>query len=146
MHHNLDEVILRKDPSILSHDTEWILMGLAVASAAAVIYFAYMMYRKYNVLPAAKEEQMKPWQRLVYNKYYVDEIYDALIRKPLDLLSTAFHKIDVHVIDGVVNGVGSGVKAVGSGIRLLQQGNIGFYVIGMVVGIVFIVLLTFFIK
>jgi NADH-quinone oxidoreductase subunit L len=147
MHHNLEPVILRPNPSILPHDTEWMLMGLAVASAAAVIFFAYMMYRRYNVLPAEKEEQLKPWQRLIYNKYYVDELYDKVIRKPLDVISDIFHKfVDVAMIDGIVNGVGSAVRTMGSGIRLLQQGNIGFYVISMVIGVVFIILLTFIIK
>jgi len=49
-------------------------------------------------------------------------------------------------IDGIVNGVGTTVKTIGSGIRMLQTGNISFYVIGMVMGVVFIVLLTFLIK
>jgi NADH-quinone oxidoreductase subunit L len=147
MHHNLESVILRPDPSILDHDTEWMLMGLAVASAVAVIIFANMMYNKYRVLPAEKEEQLKPWQRLVYNKYYVDEFYDAVIRKPLDFLSDIFHKfIDIAMIDGIVNGVGSAVKGVGSVVRLAQQGSIGFYVISMVLGVVFIILVTFLIK
>ena len=35
---------------------------------------------------------MKPWQRVIYNKYYVDEFYDAVIRKPLDAISNAFYK------------------------------------------------------
>jgi NADH-quinone oxidoreductase subunit L len=105
------------------------------------------MYNKYRVLPAEKEEQLKPWQRLVYNKYYVDEFYDAVIRKPLDFLSDIFHKfIDIAMIDGIVNGVGSAVKGVGSVVRLAQQGSIGFYVISMVLGVVFIILVTFLIK
>jgi len=146
MHHNLESVILRPDPSILTHETEWMLMGLAVASAVAVIIFAHMMYRKYNVLPAEKEEQLKPWQKVVYNKYYIDEFYDAAIRKPLDLISEVFHKfIDLAMIDGIVNGVGRTVKGIGSGVRLLQHGNIGFYVVSMVIGVVFIILLTFII-
>jgi NADH-quinone oxidoreductase subunit L len=147
MHHNLESVILRKSPSILNHETEWMLMGLAVASAAAVIFFAYTMYMKHKVLPAEKEEQLKPWQKLIANKYYVDEFFDAVIRKPLDVISTAFYKFfDIQLIDGIVNGVGSTVKTIGSGVRLLQQGNIGFYVISMVIGVVFIILLTFLIK
>ncbi len=147
MHHNLESVILRPDPSILHHETEWMLMGLAVASAVAVILFAHNMYNKYGVLPAAKEEQLKPWQKLVYNKYYVDEFFDSVVRKPLDAVSGFFHKfIDNQIIDGIVNGVGSAVKGIGSGVRMLQQGNIGFYVISMVIGVVFIILLTFLIK
>ncbi len=147
MHHNLESVILRPDPSILSHNTEWMLMGLAVASAIAVILFAQNMYLKYKVLPAAKEEELKPWQKLVYNKYYVDEFFEAVIRKPLDMISGAFHKfLDIQLIDGIVNGVGSSVKSIGSVVRLVQQGNIGFYVISMVIGVVFIILITFLIK
>ncbi|MBK9285646.1 MAG: NADH-quinone oxidoreductase subunit L [Sphingobacteriaceae bacterium] len=146
MHHHLDEIILRKNPSIMHHDTEWMLMGIAVAGALAIIYFAYNMFIKSGVLPVQKEEQLKPWQRLIYNKYKVDEIYDALIRKPLDILSEVFHKfIDLAMIDGIVNGVGAAVRGLGSGIRLLQQGNIGFYVVGMVLGVVCIILLTFLI-
>ncbi|MCW3075568.1 MAG: dehydrogenase subunit [Bacteroidetes bacterium] len=147
MHHNLEPVILRPDPSILPHDTEWMLMGLAVASAAAVIFFANRMYRVYNVLPAEREEQLKPMQRLIYNKYYIDELFDKIIRKPLDVLGEIFHKlVDVAMLDGIVNGVGVAVKGIGSGVRLLQQGNIGFYVISMVIGVVCILLLTFIIK
>jgi NADH-quinone oxidoreductase subunit L len=89
---------------------------------------------------------MKPWQRVIYNKYYVDEIYDALIRKPLDFLSSAFHKfLDIQLIDGLVNGVGSSVKAIGSSVRYLQAGNIGFYIMSMAMGVVLILLLTFLI-
>lgn len=147
MHHNLDEVIKIKNPSILSHETEWTLMGLAVASAAAVIFFAYTLYMKHKVLPVEKEEQLKKWQKVIYNKYYVDEFYDVLIRKPLDAISTLFYKfLDLQVVDGIVNGVGTAVKSIGSVVRLAQQGNIGFYVISMVMGIVFIVLMTFLMK
>lgn len=147
MHHNLDSVILRKNPSLLSHDTEWMLMGLAVAAAVAVIYFTYLLYMKNKVLPVEKEEQMRPWQRLIYNKYFVDELYDAIIRKPLDFLASAFHNfLDTQLIDGIVNGTGTLVKSIGSAVRLIQTGNIGFYIMSMTMGVVFILLVTFLLK
>lgn len=147
MHHNLETVIVRKNPSILSHETEWMLMGLAVAGAVAVIYFTYLVYVKNKVLPVEKEEQMKPWQRVVYNKYFVDEIYDLLIRRPLDFMSFIFSKvIDNQIIDGIVNGVGTTVKSAGSMVRLAQTGNIGFYIMSMTIGVIFVILLTFLIK
>ncbi len=149
MHHQIGEVLQRKGHSIsmLSHEVEWILMALAVVAAGASIYFTYMMFIKHKVLPVAKEEELKPWQKVIYNKFYVDEIYDALVRKPLDAVSGVLHKIvDVQIIDGLVNGVGSGVKGLGSVIRLAQQGNIGFYVISMIMGVVFIILATFLMK
>ena len=147
MHDNLEPIIKRPSYSTLSHETEWTLMILAVTGALAVIYFTYLMFMKYRVQPAEKEEQLRPWQRLVYNKYYVDEFYDAIIRRPLDGISKLFYKFfDIEVIDGIVNGVGATVKGIGSSLRYLQNGNIGFYLMSMVLGVVFIVLLTFLIK
>ncbi|MDI1354130.1 MAG: NADH-quinone oxidoreductase subunit L [bacterium] len=147
MHHNLEPIVLRPNYSILSHETEWSLMGIAVAAALAVAYFAYLMFEKYKVLPADREEQLKPWQRLIYNKYYVDEIYDAVIRKPLDGISKVLHSVvDKELIDGLVNGVGSSVKLVGASVRYFQNGNIGFYLMNMVLGVVLIILLTFIIR
>ena len=51
--------------------------------------------------------------------------------------------IDLQVIDGIVNGVGSLARGIGTSVRYLQNGNIGFYLMSMVLGVVFIVLLTF---
>ncbi|WP_317898897.1 NADH-quinone oxidoreductase subunit L [Aurantibacillus circumpalustris] len=147
MHHNLEPIILRPSYSTMSHQTEWTLMIIAVTGALAVIYFTYLMFMKYKVMPADKEEQMRPWQRVIFNKYYVDEIYDAVIRKPLDAISKMFFRhVDKSFIDGIVNGMGSTVKTIGSSVRYLQNGNIGFYLMSMVLGVVFIVLLTFLIK
>lgn len=147
MHHHLEPIIKRPGFSMLDHNTEWMLMGLAVAGALAVIYFTYLMFMKYKVLPAPTEAQMRPWQRLVYNKYYVDELYDNVIRKPLDSMSRLFYKfIDIEVIDGIVNGVGSTVRTIGSSVRYLQSGNIGFYIMSMALSVALIVLLTFIIK
>lgn len=146
MSENLSPIILHKNPSTLDHNTEWTLMGLAVLAAGVVIYFAHAMFITNRVLPMESEEKMKWWQKMIYNKYYVDEFYDAVIRKPLDLVSTAFYKfLDLQVIDGLVNGVGSAVKGTGSVVRLLQTGNIGFYIVSMVLGVILILLFTFII-
>ncbi len=145
MHHQIGEVIIMKGKSLitLSHDVELMLMALAVIAAASSIFFAYNLYLKNKVLPVANESDLKGWQRLIYNKFYVDEIYESIIRKPIDAVSDVLYKyVDVAIIDGVVNGVGSAVKGVGSVVRLAQNGNIGFYIISMIMGIVFIVLFT----
>ncbi len=146
MHHQLEPIVLRPSYSTLTHETEWSLMALAVAGALAVIYFTYLVYMKNKVLPAAREEQLKPWQRVIYNKYYVDEFYDMIIRKPLDGISKVFYKVlDIGLIDGIVNATGSAVRTIGVSVRYLQTGNIGLYIMGMVLGIVCIFLLTFLI-
>jgi NADH-quinone oxidoreductase subunit L len=139
MSENLNSVIIRKNPSILSHETEWFLMSLAIVSAAVTIYVAYITFIQKNMLPSASEKEMSGWQRLVYNKYYVDEFYDALIRKPLNGISTALYKFfDTQIIDGIVNGVGALVDWISSLMRRLQTGHIGFYIMAMVVGIIVI--------
>ncbi|MHB8401726.1 MAG: NADH-quinone oxidoreductase subunit L [Bacteroidia bacterium] len=137
MSETLNPIIIRKNPSILSHETEWMLMLIAVAAALATTYFAYIMFIKNKVLPAEMESDMKPFQRVVYNKYYVDEFYDSLIRKPLDGISKAFYKFfDTKLIDGIVEGIGISVKWVSGETRKLQTGHIGFYIMAMVVGII----------
>jgi NADH-quinone oxidoreductase subunit L len=137
MSENLDSVIIRKNPTILSHETEFMLMGIAVAVALSTIYFAYQMFVKYKVLPSEKESEMKFWQKVIYNKFYVDEFYEKTIRKPLDLVSEALYKFfDTQLIDGIVDGVGT-VSMWKSGIiRKLQTGHIGFYIMAMVVGVI----------
>lgn len=143
MSENLDPVILRKNPSIMSHDKEWLLMGIAIVAAVATIYFAFQMFIKNNVLPVENEKQLKPWQRVVYNKYYVDEFYDKVFRKPLDALSTAFYKFfDTQLIDGIVNGIGTAVNWVSELVRRLQTGHISFYIMAMVLGVIVILFTT----
>jgi len=120
---------------------------VAVLGALAAIYATWNVFIRSGVLPAKNEESMKPWQRLVYNKYYVDEIYDTLIRQPLDGASKILYRVfDNQFIDGIVNGMGATVRTIGTSVRYLQTGNIGFYIMGMVLGVVFILLLTFIIK
>ena len=140
---HLDPVIYRKNPTILSHKTEWMLMALAVISALAVIYFAYQMFIKNRVLPVENEKQLKPWQRVIYNKYYVDELYDSLFRKPVDMMGRAFHKFfDIQLIDGIVNGVGVAVTWASGVVRKAQTGHIGFYIMAMVAGVIIILFTT----
>jgi NADH-quinone oxidoreductase subunit L len=144
MHHHLDPIILHKSPSTMNHTQEWTLMGIAVLAAGATIYFAYMVYIKNKMLPEAKDENIKGIKKLIYNKYYVDEIYDALIRKPVDLLGEVFHKlIDNQMIDGIVNGVGSAVKGISSVVRKAQTGHIGLYIFSMVLGIILMLFYSF---
>ena len=147
MRHQLQPVIARPHFSMLSHETEWLLMGIAVAAALVMIYITWVLFMKKKVLPAEREDLLKPWQKLIYNKYYVDEVYEAGITKPINVIGKALYEFfDKQIIDGLVNGVGNLVKGAGSLIRLYQNGNIGFYVMNMALGVILIVLLTFIIK
>lgn len=123
----------------LSHETEYILMGVAVVVMAASLYFAYKVYVKEKTLPSADTEELKPLHRLVYKKYWVDELYNILITQPLDFISDGLHKlVDNRIVDGIVNGVGVAVNWTSSKVRLVQTGNIGVYIFIMVISIVII--------
>ncbi len=74
--------------------------------------------------------------RLVYNKYFVDEIYDAAVVKPLVATSRTvlWRGIDVASIDGLVNGVASLARGIGGVLKLFQSGNIRSYATWVVFG------------
>jgi NADH-quinone oxidoreductase subunit L len=146
MSENLDSVIMRGHDSKLTHEVEWLLMGFAVVAAAASIYVAYEIYKKNGLVPNEKENAKHKWKTTIYNKFYIDEIYDSLIRKPIDYLSGVFHKIfDIQIFDGIVNGVGTFAKTAGSYVRLIQNGSITFYFISMVIAVAVILIFTFLI-
>lgn len=71
----------------------------------------------------------------------MDELYDFLFVRPVEKMSKLFHYyVDIQGIDGIVNGVGTGVRKIGSQFRKLQTGNIEFYLLGMVLGAVLLML------
>ncbi|HRP38569.1 MAG: NADH-quinone oxidoreductase subunit L [Chitinophagales bacterium] len=118
----------------ISHSTELMLISIASIAAVVGIAFAYFRFVKGGALPL-KDGEEKGLQKVIYNKFYVDEIYNAIIVKPLMTLSSLAYEIfDVLVVDGVVNTLASITYWKGKQIRLLQSGNIGFYLIMMVLG------------
>jgi NADH-quinone oxidoreductase subunit L len=126
------------------HATEYALMAVSVTGVLISIGVAYSRYIGKNHIPAPDEAKRSVLANLSYNKFYFDEIYDALIRKPLDILSAFFYKIfDNKIVDGIVNGLGWGTSEASKGLRLVQSGNVGFYIFMMVVGIISLLLYTY---
>ena len=125
----------------LAQQTEWALMGISVSGALFALVYAYIKYNKNAGVPVADGEGRPALVDLSYHKFYIDELYDALIRKPMDALSVFFYKVtDRMGIDGIVNGLGKGTIETSKGLRLLQTGNVGFYIFMMVVGIISILM------
>ncbi len=125
--------------SHLPHETEYLLMGIAISVMAIALYFAHKVYVKNKTIPAAEGEELQPLHQLVYKKYFVDELYNTLITQPLDFISNGLFKvIDNQFVDGIVNGIGKAVNWTSSKVRLAQTGNIGFYVFVMVISIALI--------
>ncbi|SHN17465.1 NADH-quinone oxidoreductase subunit L [Mucilaginibacter sp. OK098] len=125
----------------LSKSTEITLMCISVGGALLAILYAYVKYIKNAHVPVKDTEERPALVDISYHKFYIDELYDAVIRKPLDALSVFFYKVvDRLGIDGFVNGLGKGSIEASKGLRLLQTGNVGFYIFMMVVGIISILM------
>ena len=122
--------------------TELMLMAASVGLAIIAILFAI---NKFSKKPDLQEAQGAG--KLLANKWYVDEIYDAIVVKPLDALGKFLNNVvEKSGIDWIVNGVGKGVQYGSRQLRLLQSGQVGTYVLLMIVGILILFVLQFFLK
>ncbi|MDB5137567.1 MAG: nuoL [Mucilaginibacter sp.] len=131
--------------SHLTSSTEISLMVASVTGAVLALIYAYVRYVKNSHVPVGDSEERPGLVSLSYHKFYIDEIYDWLIRKPLDGLSIFFYKVvDLLVIDGFINGLGKISVRSSKGLRLLQTGNVGFYIFMMVIGIIAILVYSVF--
>ncbi len=123
----------------LSHATEWALMGTSVGLVLVMIVIAYNATKKPNFVPNTG------LAKVLENKWYVDELYDAVIVRPIAAFSRIADRfIEKAGIDGLVNGVGKTVRWGGDRMRLLQTGQVGFYIFVMVLGMVALFALSFF--
>jgi NADH-quinone oxidoreductase subunit L len=115
-----------------------------IGSAAGLIGIglAYVMYVASPGMPDSISSSLGGLYRLVYNKYYVDEAYDAAVVKPLVNTSRTglWQFADVWLIDGVVNGFGGFSRWIGGGLRMLQSGSIRTYAAWVVAGAVIFIL------
>ena len=128
----------------LSHSTEFIIMGISLLAAIVAILFARFIYLKQAMLPAKDGEDQSFLFKMSKNKFYVDEIYDSIIVKPLFALGNVGYKfIELAGIDKLVNSVGLGVEAASRQTRFLQVGRTGAYIFMMVIGIILLFLINF---
>src|SRR5579872_5233259 len=125
----------------LATGTEWMLIGVSVLVAAIGVIWAWTRFSKKPELDDAKG-----FGKVLANKWYVDELYNAIIVKPIDLLAQFLVFFDENVIDGIVNGIGRLVQYGSRQLRLLQSGQVGGYVLLMVVGMIILFLVEIFVK
>jgi NADH-quinone oxidoreductase subunit L len=122
----------------LGHSEEYLLMGVSVVVALVAAGAAYVMYVSRQAVPAPESVERPALQRVVYNKYYIDEIYNAVFVRPIGTLSNLLYSFGEFFIDLVVNGTGRLVKGLSGQVRQTQTGSTGYYIFAMVVGIVVI--------
>ncbi|MFH0992094.1 MAG: NADH-quinone oxidoreductase subunit L [bacterium] len=119
---------------------EYLLMALSVGVAAGGIYFAYIVYQRRTDLANALKSRFSFFHKVLWNKYYVDEVYDATVVRPTVKISEVllWKGVDVAVIDGIVNGSAKVVDWIASWLRKIQTGVVQMYATVFVGGIVVI--------
>jgi NADH-quinone oxidoreductase subunit L len=151
------------------HGPDYTVMGMSLLVAGAGILLAYAIYIKGWIARDAFSKRLRPLYTLLYNKYYVDEIYSALIVRPLiSLTKTLFafdlgvidgavngsarltilwskmkKWFDIYIVDGAVNGVAFLTQFTGSVVRRTQSGYVQQYALMILVGLATIVILKF---
>ena len=120
--------------------TEYTLMAVSVAVAVVGIFVAWVMYIKNPELPGKFVARFEGMHRIIFNKWYVDELYDAVFVNPCKKIGTfLWQVVDARLVDGVVNGCAWVIRGVGTGLRYTQSGYLYNYAMAMVVGVVVIV-------
>lgn len=131
----------------VSHFFEYCLMGISIIALTLIIILVYNYYIKNNNQPEASESSLNWFQKAVYNKFYIDELYNAVIVNPLGLFSKWTYKVlDRKITDGIVNQIGLTTLLSGQSIRKLQTGGTGFYIFAMVIGIIAMLCINFLFK
>jgi NADH-quinone oxidoreductase subunit L len=121
----------------LAHRTEWMLLGLATLIALAGILGAWNFLKPDRLTTAEDAPAETGLQLVLLKKWYVDELYDTVVVRPLMWVSNrAFWRVlDVGIIDGLfVNGSATAARAVGWIGSRLQSGRVGMYVFLFVLG------------
>ncbi|BDC52675.1 NADH-quinone oxidoreductase subunit L [Bryobacterales bacterium F-183] len=114
---------------------------LPFAAGFGGIALAYVMYVLAPGIPEQLASTFSGLYRLIYNKYFVDEAYDAAIVHPLEEGSREllWKGVDAGIIDGVVNGAGKTSAGIGGVLRRLQSGSIRNYAAWVVAGSILVI-------
>jgi len=142
LEHFLSPVIKKSSETAhrLDHGTEYTLMAISVGLAVIAIIYAWTRFTKKHEIAESEGAG-----KFLANKWYIDELYDSIIAKPLIAIAGFLKNVvEKSAIDGIVNGVGRGVNYAGRQIRFMQSGQVGNYILLMVLSMVLMVILIFY--
>jgi NADH-quinone oxidoreductase subunit L len=142
LEHFLDPIIDKSHSAThhLDHQTEYMLMAISVGLALFAVIYAWIRFSRRPEI-----EEPTGAAKVLANKWYVDELYDAIIAKPLLAIAAVFKNvIEKGIIDGIVNGTGRVIQYSGRQIRHMQSGQVGNYILLMVLSVVLMILLLFY--
>ena len=126
----------------IDHSTEWILTGV---SSLLIILTCVFAWNRFSKKPETGEAT--GFGKVLADKWYMDELYNKLVVNPLDRLAQFFKNVfERSVVDGIVNGVGKLVNYGSRQLRLLQSGQVGSYILLMVLAMVVFFVYQFFLR
>ncbi len=128
-----------------SHSTEAMVMTFSVAIAVVGIAVAWLFYIKRREIPVSLARRYGLIYKLLYNKYYVDEIYNLIVVRPTMLFSryVLVGLTDGVIIEGIVNGVPALINRLGAKVRKIQNGLLQTYGTMMALGLFLILAIAF---
>ena len=114
------------------------LSATALAAGLLGIFLAWLLYIQSPALPGRIAENLRGLRELLWHKYYIDELYDHLISRPLFWISVNLlnNGVDSDVIDGIVNGIGASLEGSGKAARKIETGNVQHYALVYLIGVV----------
>jgi NADH-quinone oxidoreductase subunit L len=118
--------------------TELTLTALSIGAAAAGVLVAALLYLAGVPNPATLARTFSAPYAWLRDKWYIDELYQALIAHPGARLAAFLASFDLGVIDGMVNGVARAARGTGGALRQLQSGYVRGYAVTMLIGAFFI--------
>ncbi|MEO0311533.1 MAG: hypothetical protein RIQ89_1190 [Bacteroidota bacterium] len=128
-----------------SHVFEYTLLTLSVFVLLMVILSTRKHFTAPKGVPKDNESELSILGRILYRKYYIDELYETIIINPIKKISAFLYNIiDRYVIDGIVNGFQKIMLASADGLKYAQSGNIGTYIFAMVFGVIAILIFNMF--
>jgi NADH-quinone oxidoreductase subunit L len=138
---NGEEILRKNSPAQINHSFGPVALTLLLIFTS--VFLTYRLFIVRQQLPQPDEEKRSIFSRIAYRKFYIDEIYKTLIINPLLKLSAFLHDIiDRKIFDNIVEATGKFVLYAGGRIRLLQTGNVGFYLFAMVISVIIVILLN----
>jgi NADH-quinone oxidoreductase subunit L len=131
----LEPSLAKSEAHHLSHSTEWILLGVSSAVSIAGLFLSFNIYSK-----KIDESEPKGIAAVLNRKYFIDEIYDALVAKPIQVISEKLlAPLDSKALDGAVNGIGSSLIRIGAALKSWQTGVAQNYALIITIGLILFV-------
>lgn len=131
----LEPLMGQEAAPVAAHSTEWVLMGISVAGALVGMIVAFRLFSDLKRADALKA-RWPGLHKLLFEKWYVDELYESLFIKPIYTLSQGlWKKVDIAVIDRVVLGFGRASEWTGQTLRVAQTGSLQVYAIMILIGL-----------